>query len=54
MQAVPDDLEKLLMDVRNTIRENQSFLEKLVNDAEELDADDNSDTIIAEENFEEL
>ena len=48
MSAVPDDLEKLLSDVRKTIHENQQFLLALADDA----ADNATDELGKEESKE--
>jgi len=50
----PDDLDKLLADVRKTISDNRQFLEKLVDEAVEDDAEDETEAVAAEEEFEEL
>jgi hypothetical protein len=50
----PDDLEKLLADVRKTIFDNKQFLEKLVDEAVEDDSEDETEAIAVEEDFEEL
>lgn len=56
--ADPDDLEKLLADVRRTIAENRQFLEKLVDEADgncsEVDSGDETEPATAEEEFVEL
>jgi hypothetical protein len=54
MADVPDDLEKLLSDVRKTISDNKLFIEKLVDEAAEDDTGEETDAVIAEEDFEEL
>jgi hypothetical protein len=54
IMAEPDDLEKLLADVRKTISDNKQFLEKLVDESVEDDSDDESEPKIVEEDFEEL
>ena len=58
MTEAPDDLEKLLTDVRKTISENKQFLEKLVSEASgavaEGDSAGDSETIAGEDDFEEL
>jgi hypothetical protein len=54
MAETPDDLEKLLAEVRKTISDNRQFLEKLVNEAIEGDAEDDSEAVAGEEDFEEL
>lgn len=53
MTDTQDELEKLLTDVRKTISDNKQFLDKLVDDAVEDDAGDETATV-AEEDFEEL
>lgn len=50
----PDDLDKLLAEVRKTISDNRQFLEKLVDEAVEDDAEDETEAVIAVEDFEEL
>jgi hypothetical protein len=50
----PDDLEKLLLDVRKTISDNRQFLEKLVDETVEEDSGEDTETRVAEEDFEEL
>jgi hypothetical protein len=50
----PDDLEKLLADVRKTIFDNKQFLEKLVDEAVEDDSEDETEAVTVEEDFEEL
>ena len=52
--AEPDELEKLLADVRKTISDNRQFLEKLVDEAVEDDSEDETAAMAAEEDFEEL
>lgn len=52
--AEPDDLDKLLADVRKTITDNKLFLEKLVDEADEDDSGDEAESVTAEEDFEEL
>ena len=58
MTEAPDDLEKLLADVRKTISENKQFLEKLVSEASGVAAEGDStgdlETIAGEDDFEEL
>lgn len=54
MAEQPDDLEKLLTDVRKTICDNKQFLEKLVDETVEDDSDVNSEVVVCEEEFEEL
>lgn len=54
MAEAPDDLEKLLTDVRRTISDNKLFLEKLVDDAIEVDSEDDAETAAVDEDFEEL
>ena len=50
----PDDLEKLLADVRKTISDNRQFLDKLVDEAVEEDSEEETEAKMAEEEFEEL
>jgi hypothetical protein len=52
--AEPDDLEKLLADVRKTISDNRHFLEKLVDETAEDDLEDETEAVAVEEDFEEL
>jgi hypothetical protein len=52
--AEPDDLEKLLADVRKTISDNRLFLEKLVDETVEEDSEEETEAKVAEEEFEEL
>jgi len=52
--AEPDDLDKLLADVRKTISDNKQFLEKLVDEAVEDDSEDETEAVTVEEDFEEL
>ena len=52
--AEPDDLDKLLADVRKTISDNKQFLEKLVDESVEDDSEDESETAAVVEDFEEL
>jgi hypothetical protein len=54
MVEEPDDLEKLLTEIRKNITENKQFLEKLVNEAIEVDSEDDSESVAGEEDFEEL
>ena len=54
MSSVPDDLEKLLTDVRKTISDNKQFLDKLVDEAVEDDSEDETEAMTVEEDFEEL
>jgi len=54
MTDVPDDLEKLLVDVRKTISDNRQFLEKLVDESVEDESEDETETKVGEEDFEEL
>ena len=54
MSTIPDELELLLNDVRKTISDNKQFLEKLVDEAIEVDAEDDPETVTGEEDFEEL
>ena len=52
--AEPDDLEKLLADVRKTISDNKQFLEKLVDEADQDDSEEETEAVTVEEDFEEL
>lgn len=54
MTEALDDLEKLLMEVRKTISDNKNFLEKLVDEAIEVESDSDSEVAVGEEEFEEL
>jgi hypothetical protein len=54
MSTAPDDLETLLSDVRKTICDNKLFLEKLVDEAIEVDSEDDPEVLAVEEDFEEL
>lgn len=54
MTDTPDELEKLLTDVRKTISDNKQFLDKLVDDAVEDDPGDETEATVSEEDFEEL
>lgn len=54
MSTVPDDLETLLTDVRKTIDDNRLFLNKLVDEAIEVDSEDDPEAVTAEDEFEEL
>ncbi|MDA8430026.1 MAG: hypothetical protein M0T70_12300 [Geobacteraceae bacterium] len=54
MSTVPDELEALLTDVRKTISDNRQFLEKLVDEAVEVDVEDAPEAVAGEEDFEEL
>ena len=54
MVAAPDDLEKLLTEVRKTITDNKQFLDKLLDEAIEVESDDSPEAVNGEEDFEEL
>jgi hypothetical protein len=54
MSTAPDDLETLLSEVRKTISDNKLFLEKLVDEAIEVDSEVDPESMAAEEDFEEL
>jgi len=54
MADKPDDLEKLLTDVRKTINDNKLFLDKLLDEAIEVDSEDDSEAVADEGDFEEL
>ncbi|MBI2353832.1 MAG: hypothetical protein HYV06_02185 [Deltaproteobacteria bacterium] len=55
MPAGPDDLEKLLGEVRKTIRDNHDFLKFLADDAPDMDAvADDADEAPRDGEFEEL
>jgi len=58
MAEAPDDLDKLLADVRKTISDNRLFLEKLLDETVQDDSGDapenETEAVTAEEDFEEL
>jgi len=59
MAEEQDYLEKLLTDVQKTISDNKQFLAKLANEATEeasggIAPDDDSESVVLEEEFEEL
>lgn len=54
MAETPDDLEKLLTDVRKTISDNKLFLEKLVDETTEVDSEEDSTVPSGDDSFEEL
>lgn len=54
MSAVPDDLDKLLSDVRKSIDDNRLFLKALVDDAAEGVCESDKDESEESEAFEEL
>jgi hypothetical protein len=55
MRETAGDLEKLLSDVRNTIQDNQKFLQILASDAADVNTGlDSSDEESEREEFEEL
>lgn len=54
MAGASDDLESLLEDVRKIINDNKRFLEKLVDEANEVESDDVSEVVSGEDDFEEL
>lgn len=54
MPEAPDDLERLLNEVRKTISDNKLFLEKLVDEALETDSDEEIENAAVEEEYEEL
>ncbi len=54
MSTVPDDLETLLSEVRKTISDNKQFLKKLVDEASEIDAEEEPEAVVGEDDFEEL
>ena len=54
MSSVPDDLERLLTDVRKTISDNRQFLDKLVDEAVEDESEEETEAMTVEEDFEEL
>jgi len=54
MADTPDDLDILLADVRKTISDNKKFLDKLIDETVEDDAEDENEAVTAEEDYEEL
>lgn len=54
MSTVPDDLETLLSEVRKTICDNSQFLKKLVDEALEIDSEEDQEAVDSDEDFEEL
>lgn len=55
LPVVDDELDRLLGDVRKTIKENRQFLKALVDDSiDEVDDENDADGGTAEEDFEEL
>ena len=52
MAAVPDDQEKLLIEVRRTIDENKRFIEQLLDEGSDLG--EAADEVTPQEEFEEL
>ena len=54
MAEAPDDLERLLVDVRKTICDNKLFMDRLVDEEIEVDSEDESETVAREEDYEEL
>jgi len=54
MAAEPEELENLLTDVRKTISDNRLFLEKLMDEALEVDSENDSEAVAGDEDFEEL
>lgn len=54
MAEAPDDLDKLLTDVLKTISDNKQFLEKLKDEAIEVDSEEGSEAAQDEDDFEEL
>lgn len=54
MKETPDNVEELVAEVRKVIAENRQFLEKLADEAIEVDSDDNPDITADEGDFEEL
>jgi hypothetical protein len=58
MAEAPDDLDKLLADVRKTISDNRLFLEKLLDETVQEDSgeapENGAESETAEEDFEEL
>ena len=54
MAEVPEAIETLITEVRKTIRDNKQFLEKLLDEATEVDSGDDSEAVTGKEDFEEL
>lgn len=54
MSDESDLLEKLLLDVRRTIFDNKQFIEKLVDETTDDDSEDEAETPLIEDEFEEL
>ena len=54
MNQVPDDLDRLVSEVRKTISDNRLFLEKLEDEEAVPAPGDEADEPIAEDEFEEL
>lgn len=54
MEDAPDELERLLAEVRKTICDNRLFLEKLVDEVTEACSEDEPKAVPDEEDFEEL
>jgi len=54
MADTPDDLEKLLAEVRKTISDNKKFLENLVEETVEDDDEEDAEPAADDEEFEEL
>jgi hypothetical protein len=54
MLDAPDELDKLIFEIRKTISDNRQFLEKLVDEAVEDDAEDEDEENSTGEDFEEL
>jgi len=55
MSSVPDDLDKLLVDVRKSIEDNRLFLKTLADDAADDSCEsDEGEEVKEEEDFEEL
>jgi hypothetical protein len=54
MLDAPDELDKLVLEIRKTISDNRQFLEKLVDETVEDDDEDQEDEASTAEDFEEL
>lgn len=54
MAEAPDNIEQLLIEVQKTIRDNKQFLEKLLDEANKVDSEEDSETMAGEEDFVEL
>lgn len=54
MAETPDDHDKLVSEIRKTIRDNKKFIEDLVDDVIDVDAEVDPEAAADEEDFEEL